>query len=332
MYDDYFSKATELTQAGVPFATAMVVRAEAPTSGKPGDKAIITPNGTMFGWIGGSCAQPTVVAEAIKALEAGESRLIRLSADPSTQTPRDGLLDLPMTCFSGGTLEIFIEPQHPRPRLMVVGNLPVAQALLHLGKAMNYHLIAVDPDGGLGMPAADVVIRDLAQMTAEIRSDTYIIVCTHGQYDEFALTKILVAKPTYVGLVASPKRGAAVREYLLSHHFSEDDLAVLHAPAGLDIQARRGDEIALSIMAEIVQARRNTEQLYVDLFKQKAQSIPLDMMGVGVSAAPTAIDPICQMEVVIATAHYVTQWAGENVYFCCAGCQTRFEKENAIAN
>ena len=138
--DDFFAKAHELVQAGVPFVTAIVVRAENPTSGKPGDKAIITIDGVMHGWIGGSCAQPTVIREALNALAADEARFIRLSTEPETQQPRPGLLDLPMTCYSGGLLEIFLEPQPPRPRLLIVGTLPVARALAHLSGQLRQRL------------------------------------------------------------------------------------------------------------------------------------------------------------------------------------------------
>ena len=115
MYDEFFAKAHELMEAGQPFVTATVVRAERPTSGKPGDKAIVTIDGVMHGWVGGSCAQPTVIQESLRALTDDTCRLIRLSTDPAKQIPRDGLLDMSMTCFSGGTLEIYIEPQRPKP-------------------------------------------------------------------------------------------------------------------------------------------------------------------------------------------------------------------------
>ena len=121
MYDEFFAKASELVQEGKAFVTATVVHATKPTSGKPGDKAIVTVDGVMHGWIGGSCAQPTVIKEALKALAADESRLIRLSTEPEEEALRDGIISLPMTCYSGGTLEIFLEPQHPRPRLLIAG-------------------------------------------------------------------------------------------------------------------------------------------------------------------------------------------------------------------
>ncbi|MEM7346975.1 MAG: XdhC family protein, partial [Chloroflexota bacterium] len=249
MYDEFFSKAHELLTEGIPFATATVVRAEKPTSGKPGDKAIITPTGVMHGWIGGSCAQPTVITEAKKALTDGEPRFIRLSTDPQDNVPRDGLLDLPMTCFSGGTLEIYIEPNFPLPRLMVIGNLPVAQALVQLGKAMNYQVIAVDPDNeGVGMSQADEVLTDLSQLTDKITGLTYVVVASHGQYDELALEAALNSRAPYVALVASRKRSETVLDYLRVQGVSQSLLERLKYPAGLDIQARRGDEIALSIM------------------------------------------------------------------------------------
>jgi xanthine dehydrogenase accessory factor len=333
MYDDFFAKAHELVQAGIPFVTATVVRAEKPTSGKPGDKAIITVDGVMHGWIGGSCAQPTVIKEALNALADDESRLVRLSAEPEAQAPREGLTDLPMTCFSGGTLEIYIEPQHPRPRLLIVGNLPVARALAQLGSAMNYHVIGVDLDGnGDRMPHADGVLTSLNKVVEEIRPFPYIVVATHGIYDELALEKILPSTPTYIGLVASPKRAEAVRGYLVGQGISEVEMLPLKAPAGLDIQARRGDEIALSIMAEIVQKRRNAEMLNLEMFQKQAAVTPESIafsseLSMKVVQSETAVDPICHMHVEIATAKYTTQHEDTKYYFCCSGCKTKFEAD-----
>lgn len=326
MYDEFFSKAYELVQEGVPFVTALVVRAEKPTSAKPGDKAIVTADGIMVGWIGGSCAQPAVVKEALKALAADESRLIRLSTDPEAQKPREGLIDLPMTCFSGGTLEIYIEPQYPRPRLLIVGTLPVAQALVHLGKAMNYHVLVFDPDDSEATVSAvaDELFTDLDDLAAQIRPHTYVVVATHGNYDELALEKILKVNPTYVGLVASPTRAQAVRDYLGLQGVSENELLPLKAPAGLDIQARRGDEIALSIMAEIVQQRRNAELMDLALLREKVKEPESGEQSSHLAHAEVTIDPICGMQVEIASAKYSHEHAGDTYYFCCAGCQTKF--------
>ncbi|MFT5194414.1 MAG: xanthine dehydrogenase accessory factor [Cellvibrionaceae bacterium] len=319
MFDEFFSKAHELTNKGEPFVTATVVRAEKPTSGKPGDKAIITIDGVMHGWIGGSCASPTVVKEALKALTDDESRLIRLSTDPKTQTPREGLTDLPMTCFSGGTLEIYIEPVRPKPRLMIIGNLPVAQALCHLGHAMNYHVIAVDPDTkGASMPLAHEVVTDLDKIEKCISPTTYVVVATHGNFDEVALEKAIKGNAPYIGLVSSMRRATSVRDYLKMAGYGKNDLLALKAPAGLDIQARRGDEIALSIMAEIVERRRTAENLDLTLMRQQYE--------VEVLAPEIAIDPICQMEVVIETAKHTHEFKGQLFYFCCPACKRTFAK------
>jgi xanthine dehydrogenase accessory factor len=308
-------------QRGIPFATAIVVRAEKPTSGKPGDKAIITADGTMYGWIGGSCAQPTVIREALKALRADASRFVRLSPNPHEQPPREGLSDVPMTCFSGGTLEIYIEPQQPQPRLLIVGDLPVARALAELGKAMSYRTILVDPNHhGDPPPYADELLTDLTAISAAVTPLTSIVVATHGQYDELALEQALASGASYIGLVASRKRAEAVRENLAQQGLAAEPLRRFKSPAGLDIQARRGDEIALSIMAEIVQHRRNLAELdWLETPAAEAQPAAEPPPAV-------AIDPICGMSVTIAGAKHTYDYAGTTYYFCCPGCKTTFRK------
>jgi xanthine dehydrogenase accessory factor len=318
MFDDFFELAHTLTRKGEAFVTATVVRAEKPTSGKPGDKAIITRDGVMHGWIGGSCAQPSVIREARKALLEDKSRLIRLSPDPSAQTPRDGLLDLPMTCFSGGTIEIYIEPHHPRPRLMIIGNLPVAQALAHLGKAMAYQVIAVEPDGGDAMRVADEVLSGLDQVADRVSPLTYVVVATHANFDESALIAALRAHAPYVGLVASPRRSAQVRQALRDSGLSDNDMLALKSPAGLDIQAKRGDEIALSIMAEIVQRRRNAEKLQLELFG--------DTPTEQVAHPARAVDPSSGIEIEVTADTPTHIHNGVTYYFNCGNCRAKFVK------
>jgi xanthine dehydrogenase accessory factor len=319
MYDEFFSKAYELSRQGVPFATAIVVRTERPTSAKPGDKAIITADGTMYGWIGGSCAQPTVIREALKALRTDESRFVRLSPNPLEQPAREGLSDVPMTCFSGGTLEIYIEPQQPQPRLVIVGSLPVARALGELGKAMSYRTIVVDPTyQGEPPQYADQLLTDLTAIAGLVTPVTSIVIATHGQYDELALEQALRTSAPYIGLVASRKRAEAVREYLTQQGLTAEQLQRFKSPAGLDIQARRGDEIALSIMAEIVQWRRNVADMV--WLPVQAKDTPPEAEP----APAVAVDPICGMSVTIAEAQYTDEYAGTSYYFCCAGCKTTF--------
>jgi xanthine dehydrogenase accessory factor len=332
MVHAFFSKAQELLEQNTPFAIAIVVRAEKPTSGKPGDKALITVDGTMHGWIGGSCSQPTVIREALKALKDGKSRFIRLSPNPEALTPRDGLVEFPMTCFSGGTLEIYIEPQYPQPRLLIVGNLPVARALVSLGKVMNYDVVAVDPDGdGSSLPDAHHVLMSLADIPHHIRPDTYVVVATHGSFDEAALEQALKAKPRYVGLVASHKRFEAVLDYLKMQGVDPSELERIKAPAGLDIQAQQGDEIALSILAEIVQHRHSAAE--TDDWSAGAAEVHTHHEHEAHAHAHThepvravAIDPVCGMEVEIATAKYTYEYEGKTYYFCAPGCKLSFRK------
>jgi xanthine dehydrogenase accessory factor len=300
MYDEFFNKAQELSKQDIPFATALIVFADKPTSGKLGDKAIITADGTLFGWIGGSCAQPTVIKEALKALSDGQSRLIRLSPNPKDLTPREGLIDFPMTCFSGGTLEIYIEPQYPKPRLIVVGDLAIAQALSSIAKVMSYEVLMLDPE------------KDADAIGKQVRPDTYVVVATHGNFDELALESALKARPDYIGLVSSKKRFQSILDYLKKAGFTDEALDVLKAPAGLDIQAVRADEIALSIMAEIVQKRRNRQAYDLSAFTHK--TVPVEI----------AIDPVCGMEVKIAKAKATHEYHGTTYYFCCNGCKQSF--------
>ncbi|MDH5589697.1 MAG: XdhC family protein [Gemmatimonadota bacterium] len=325
MFDEFFHTAQELRAAGKPFATAVVVRAEKPTSGKPGDRAIVTLDGTMHGWIGGSCAQPTVVREALRAMADDTSRLIRLSPDPGTNPVPDGIMEVPMTCFSGGTLDIFIEPHQPATHLLVVGSLPVAQALAHLGKAMSYRVTAVDPTGSGSMAHADEVLRDVADIPSRVTPLTFVVVATHGEYDEPALKAAVNAGAPYIGLVASRTRGEAVLASLAQDGLGEDGRAAIKYPAGLDIQAKRGDEIAVSIVAEIVQTRRGMGALSWTGAEEEAKGCCGGGSGDAAGAAPeTALDPICGMTVKIEGAHHTFDHEGRTYYFCCGGCRTKF--------
>lgn len=318
MYDEFFEKAHELTLAGRPFATATVVRAERPTSGRPGDRAIITLDGIMYGWIGGSCAQPTVIREAGRAILTNQSLLIRLSPDPGSSPLPEGYEEVAMTCFSGGTLDVYIEPQQPCPRLVVVGDLPVARSLIQLGKALNYRVVALaSGDHAESVAAADDVLSDVTELGGFVTPFTFAVVATHGHDDEAALVALLDTSAPYIGLVASPKRGAAMLDGLRHQGVAEADLERISVPAGLDIQAREGDEIAVSILAEIIQVRRNLERLE---WESHSSSVAQE--------STSAIDPVCQMTVDTATARHTFELDGQRYYFCCPGCRDRFEQNS----
>lgn len=316
MSNEFFTRAADLARHGVPFVTATVVRAERPTSAKPGDKAIVTADGALHGWIGGSCTQPTVLAEAKRALADGQARLLRLSATPDEQLPRAGLTDLPMTCFSGGTLEIYLEPQIPTARLLVVGGAPIAQALLRLGQLMGYHTIAANldraPDADAPAPA-DELVDDLSRLAVLVNGATYAVVATHGSYDEIALDYILRARPAYVALVSSTTRARAMVEYLAGEGVAPDLLAALKYPAGMDIGAAGAEEIAVSIMAEIIQRRH--------VLRGAAPSAPAP------TAALEAIDQVCGMSVTVVGAKHTYEYEGQIYYFCCPGCRKSFSRD-----
>ncbi len=317
---DFFGLAHRLREQGEPFATATVVRAERPTSGKPGDRAIVTLTGELYGWIGGSCAAPTVIRESLAALADGESRLIRLSSEPEDQALREGITDLSMTCFSGGTMEIFIEPNPPRPRLVVVGEQAVARALAALGTAMGYEVVAV---GGAGELAPGVAsLAGPEAIGGRVHALTSVVVASHGEGDEVALEHALESAAPYVGLVASPKRAESIRKYLKVRGIPEERLSALHAPAGLDLNAREPEEIALSILAQIVQLRRTTAR-----FDWRGAGEAADAPPSARRAPETAVDPVCGMTVSIAGAVHVHEHDGAPYYFCCGGCLAKFAAE-----
>lgn len=320
MHDDLLSRAAELSGRGVAFALATVVRAEKPTSAKPGANAIITSDGTLTGWVGGSCAQPTVIREALKALQDGEPRLLRLCLpEKMGLLPQDGVVEVTLTCASGGTLEVYIEPHLPRPQLIAIGHLPIIEALARLGHDLGYEIsvmgLEIRPDRFL---TADRVLNRLDFSQLDLTPQTYIVVASHGNYDEEALEGALQTDAPYVALVASKKRAAAVLQYLRDSGLPEACLARLKYPAGLDIGAVTPEEIALSILTEIVQFRR-----------RPVQTLPqtLTQTPTPTQAPVEALDPVCGMTVEIATARYTAEYAGQVYYFCSAGCKRSFEKE-----
>lgn len=320
MSHEFYARAAELSARGEAFVAATVVRAERPTSAKPGDKAIVTTDGALHGWVGGSCTQPAVLAEARRALADGQARLIRLSAVPEAQTPRPGLTDLPMTCFSGGTVEIYLEPQLPTPRLLVVGGGPIARALVGLGAQLGYEVLSADMERASGEAAEGArAVADLAELPGLITPATYVVVASHGAYDEIALAYALRARVAYVALVASPTRAQAVREMLAGEGLPPERLAALKAPAGLDLGAAGPGEVAVSILAEIIQRRHVLDT-------EPAEAPEVELTAPDLAEPAEAIDPVCGMSVTIAGARHTYAHAGQVYYFCCAGCRATFRK------
>jgi len=295
---DVVERAASLRAKGLPFALATVVRAERPSSARPGMKALILPDGALEGWVGGSCAHPVVSAEALQALREGTPRLICLSPTPPAE--RVGVIHRVMTCHSGGSLEIYIEPVLPRPVLLLIGEAPLVAALAEMGRILAFDVRVA------GLP------HSLGDLAERITPETSVVVATMGTYDEEALERVVATPATYVALVASRRRAEAVAGYLRGRGVTEAEIRRIKVPAGLDIGAVTPEEIALSILAEIVQSRRG-------------RALP-----VAAGPAPaSATDPICGMAVTPGTAQHTADFDGVRYYFCSAHCRQTFERDPA---
>jgi xanthine dehydrogenase accessory factor len=307
-------RARELAAEGTAFVTATVVRAQRPTSVKAGDVALVLADGTIEGFVGGVCTQQSVRVYSLKAIETEEALLLRIvpdgpiGEDPGTGqevTIEDGSATAHNPCLSGGAMEIFIEPVLPAPRVLVVGDTPIAAAVRSLGTELGFDLVAVAGEGPEPAPG------DLA-----------LVVAAHGRDELHTLRRALEARVPYVGLVASRLRGAGVIDGLRADGVADEQLALIDVPAGLDIGARTPAEIALSILARIVAVRRGTRASADAPAPARAPS----------SAPPAklAVDPICGMTVAAIEGTPSIEHQGETIYFCCEGCKSKFEAQHAV--
>jgi xanthine dehydrogenase accessory factor len=279
---DLASRAKELSDQRVPFVQAVVVRAQRPTSVRPGNAAIVHADGSIEGFVGGACAETSVRLHGLRVLETGEPLLLELRPDEEASDDlREGVVTTHNPCLSGGELEIFLEPCLPAASMLIAGHGPIAEALADLAGRVGFH----------------VTSSDLAPDAAAV------VVAAHGRDEEELLAEALRQGVPYVALVASRKRGNAVRASL---ELPEELRRQLHSPAGLDIGARTPAEIAVSIVAEILAERERVPP-------QPATAAPV-----------TAIDPVCGMEVAVTDAAISLKGDGEQVYFCSEGCRERY--------
>jgi xanthine dehydrogenase accessory factor len=356
---DLRERADALRAGRTPFVVATVVRAERPTSAKAGDRALILPDGTLEGFVGGTCAESTIRHYGLRLLSGGgpdgevggpplgepRSTLLRIEPEPppghagddsgqaggavtvnGRQDP-DGVVTVVNPCLSGGTLEIFLESVVPPPRVHVLGAAPIAQAMVRLGTALGYDVVATtDP------------ARPLAPDTAAV------VVASHGRDEEAMLAAALRAAVPYVGLVASRRRSAAV---LAALDMTDEERARIRTPAGLDIGARTAPEIALSILAQVVATRATTVrtssaaraatggnvpavQPAAAAADQSAahDETPIEMHAPhshGAAAGQeTVVDPVCGMTVEMKPGSLRYEHDGTTYYFCGAGCRQAF--------
>ncbi len=278
-----------------PFVHATVVRAQQPTSAQPGDEAILLADGTIEGFVGGQCAQNSVRKAALGALQAGESVLLRVLPDGDIHFPdAPGACVVVNPCLSGGALEIFLAPQIPAPLIRICGSTPIAEALAGVCAVLGYQ-VGRDDDGGFD-------------------GATAVVIATHGGAEAETIRAALDAGVGYVGLVASRVRGAAVLDEL---SLSDSQRARVHTPVGLPIGAKTPGEIAVSIAAEVISEIRTGG---MEVAPQPDQS-----------AASTALDPVCGMTVTIAPHAQHLNVDGDDYWFCCLGCRTRFATERSGA-
>jgi xanthine dehydrogenase accessory factor len=318
MTDAVSRRARELAAEGAAFATATVVRAQRPTSVKAGDVALVLGDGTIEGFVGGVCAQQSVRVYALKAMETGEALLLRIvpdgpiGEDPSTGREvsiDEGAVTAQNPCLSGGAMEIFLEPVLPAPRVLVVGDTPIAAAVRSLGAELGLDLVAVE--GGEPDPSP---------------GDLALVVAAHGRDELHTLRRGLETGVPYVGLVASRKRGAGVIDELRADGVPEEHLDLIDVPAGLDIGARSPAEIALSILAKVVAVRRSERAAAPDEAR-----VPVAASAASSAAPRIAVDPICGMTVAVVAGTPSVQLDGETVYFCCEGCATKFRAQHELA-
>ena len=186
MFDDLLEQVTALKGRSEPFVLATVVACKPPTSAKPGAKAIVQADGSFYGWVGGSCAQPLVIQESLKALQDGQTRVALLSPHPEeADLGLEGIVPIPMTCQSEGTLAIYLEPFLPKPQLLVIGQSPMARSLVSLGSSLGFRVSACDPEASEDLfPEAETLVRDLAAIKENVGLGSHVVIATMGHYDE----------------------------------------------------------------------------------------------------------------------------------------------------
>jgi xanthine dehydrogenase accessory factor len=305
------AEAVALAGAREPFTLATVVWRRGPSSSHVGSKAIVHADGTIDGWLGGACAEPSVVREALAALGDGKPRLLLLG-DASELVGPPGAVTVPMACESEGAIEVYLEPVVPRPHVVVVGRSPAVFMLATLAVDLGWDVAVVDRDGRATDHPHPALVRTTLDLAAlGVRSGSAVVVATQGHYDDLALDAALATPAGYVGLVASAKRAASTLELLADRGVSSEQLQRVVAPAGLDLGPVENAEIGVAVLAELV-ARRASGQFGA------APPPP---------ARVQAVDPVCGMVVDPATTPYHSRVGDRGVHFCAAGCKAVFDKD-----
>jgi xanthine dehydrogenase accessory factor len=258
----------------------------------------VFPDGSMEGWVGGGCIQPTARREGLAALEVGEPRLVRIT--PDTAADQHNVRMARMTCASEGTADLYVEPFLPRPTLVAAGDSPVVNTLAAIASPLGFRFVVVGAGTGLDEEAVPNP------------RDTWMVVATFGEFDEDAIEAGIKLNLPYIGLVASKRRAGSVLSELRARGYGEEALRVVRSPAGLPIGVSGQEEISLSIMTEIVSLRAKLRPGLPEEHSVQPEE---------------AVDPICGMIVEVATARHTSKYDGETYYFCCPACKREFDKE-----
>jgi xanthine dehydrogenase accessory factor len=300
-----------------PYVSATVVQVERPTSARPGDSAVVHPDGRIDGFVGGVCAESTVRMHALQAMATGESLLLRIvPGDGESPPDGEGMVTVRNPCLSGGALQIFLQPHLPPRRVTVYGSVPIAREVAELCRHIGYE-VTVGEDAHSELPA----------------ETSAVVVASLGRFDEEAVLRAVAASVPYVGLVASPKRGSLVLSGL---GLAPEDLARVHSPAGFDIGARTPREIALSIVAELISVLGSNRSIESQRDNESDGAGTGESVGAAatvrtgdVTSVATAIDPICGMTVAAVDVTLHRDVGGAVVWFCSESCLRSFEQDPA---
>jgi xanthine dehydrogenase accessory factor len=305
--------AGDLARRGRTFVLATVVWRRAPTSGKQGSSAVILPDGSVRGWLSGACAEPTVIREARAAMADGRPRLLFLGpSDELDGVLRAGVTTVPLACESEGALEVYLEPNMPPPHVVVIGRSPAAITTAALAYSLGWRATIVDEEGSEEHPEEIPVVSELDLGGLGVDGATAVVVATQGHYDEAALEVALATDAGYVGLIASRKRADTVRDYLRERGITDDAIARVHAPAGIDLGTVDPDEIGVAVLAELVALKAAGE------LGPAAEPVPV---------VDEARDPVCGMVVDVARVRLRSQHEGRTYFFCSAGCRRKFDAD-----
>ncbi len=288
-----------------PFVLVGVLRTEGPTAIKAGNKALILGDGSVDGWIGGHCTEDEIVSTALECLKDGTTRFLNLT-----------------TC-QGGRMDVYLEPYLPKRRLIIFGHVPIVGALAGLAKSLNFSVTIVDKQATMEkFPQADRVMLSLDEHE-KVAGQTYAVVATMGEFDLDHVIELCNTDIPYIGVVAGKKRSSEIYSYLNSKNIPKERLERVKTPAGIYIRAVTAEEIALSIMAEIVEIARS--QNSKDL-REFARKIPLKTAAKEVTPTKISMDPVCGMTVED-SSEFFSENNGETISFCCESCKEAFDAD-----